>query len=246
VCLAVVAWRVAARYPLLVAANRDERHDRPTARAGWWQDLPGVLGGRDLEAHGSWLAIDRSGRLAAVTNFRDPEQGRKSRSRGALTADFLAGSASIDEYQAATARHAGEYGPFNLLLFDGRELRYLSNRAPPARLAPGVHALSNAALGADWPKMQSARAGAEALLTSAAPSEALFELLARRGTGPAAERYRSAHFIEGPVYGTRSSTVVTIDADGEVAFAERSFDAAARLTSEVRETFRIAPARTAS
>jgi len=181
-----------------------------------------------------------------VTNFRDPQPAPKRRSRGALTADFLAGTASIDEYEAATARHAPEYGPFNLLLFDGGELRYLSNRAPPARLAPGVHALSNAALGADWPKMLTARTGAEALLTSAAPSAALFELLARRGTGPPADRYRSAHFIEGPVYGTRCSTVITIDAAGEVTFAERSFDAAARLTSEVRETFRIAPARAAS
>lgn len=238
-CLAVLAWGVAARYRLLLAANRDERHGRPTAGAEWWQDLPDVLGGRDLEARGTWLAIDRGGRLAAVTNFRDPEPRPATRSRGALVADFLAGGASVDAFQHATERHEQEYGPFNLLLFDGRELRYLSNRAPPVGLAPGVHALSNAALGADWPKMSTARAGAEALLSIAAPEEALFELLARRSTAPAAERYRSAHFIEGPVYGTRSSTVITIDTAGEVTFAERSFDSAARLTSEVRETFRI-------
>jgi uncharacterized protein with NRDE domain len=87
--------------------------------------------------------------------------------------------------------------------------------------------------------MRTARAGAEALLASPSPTEALFELLARRYAAPAEERYRSAHFIDGPVYGTRCSTVITIDAAGEVSLAERSFDSTARITGEVRETFRI-------
>lgn len=238
-CLAVAAWGVAARYRLLLAANRDERHDRPSAPAAWWRDLPDVLGGRDLAAGGSWLAIDRRGRLAAVTNFRDPVPRPARLSRGGLVADFVGGSASLDEFQAATARRGLEYGPFNLLLFDGRELRYLSNRGPAVELGTGVHAVSNAALAADWPKMRTARAGAEALLASPSPTEALFELLARRYAAPAEERYRSAHFIDGPVYGTRCSTVITIDAAGEVSFAERSFDSTARITGEVRETFRI-------
>ena len=239
-CLAVVAWNAAARYPLLLAANRDERHGRPTAPAAWWQDLPSVLGGRDLEAHGSWLAIDRRGRIAAVTNIRDPVPRAASRSRGALVADFVAGSGSPAEFDAAIGPHAQEYGPFNLLLFDGRELGYSSNRAPAAHLMPGVHALSNAAPSADWPKLRTARAGMEAVLNDPAPADALFELLARRSAAPAADQYRSAHFIEGPVYGTRSSTVITIDAAGSATFAERSFDSAANLTAEARETFRIA------
>jgi uncharacterized protein with NRDE domain len=241
VCLAVVAWKAAARFPLLLAANRDERHDRPTAPAAWWPDLPNVLGGRDLEARGTWLAIDRSGRIAAVTNFREPAQAPHGRSRGALVTGFLAGRATVDEYAAAVAAHGRDYGPFNLLLFDGHELRYLSNRARPVRLAPGVHALSNAALEADWPKMRSAHRGMEGITMSATPTEELFELLARRSAAPPADRYRTAHFIDGPVYGTRCSTVITIDSAGEVSFAERSFDAAARLTSEVRETFRLTP-----
>jgi uncharacterized protein with NRDE domain len=238
-CLAVVALDAAARYRLLLAANRDERHDRPAAPAAWWPGLPDVLGGRDLAAGGSWLAIDRRGRLAAVTNFRDAEARPATRSRGALVSDFVTGSTSIDEFEAVTARRQHEYGPFNLLLFDGQELRYLSNRAPSAKLLPGVHALSNAALAADWPKMRTARAGVEALLSSTSPSEDLFALLARRHAAAGEQPYRSAHFIEGPVYGTRSSTVITIDAAGTVAFAERSFDSAARLTTEVLETFRI-------
>ncbi len=137
-----------------------------------------------------------------------------------------------------------DYGPFSILLLDGADLRYVSNRAPAARLGRGVHALSNAAYGVEWPKVRSARAGLEALLASDAPEDGLFELLARRGPPTHGdERYRAAHFIDGETYGTRSSTIVLIGRDGVVTFAERSFDAAARLTGEVRETFTVDSAR---
>jgi uncharacterized protein with NRDE domain len=98
-----------------------------------------------------------------------------------------------------------------------------------------VHVLSNTALGDEWPKTRTARAGIERLLREGAAPEALFDLLAERGSGRGDDRYRSAHFIEGPIYGTRSSAVVTIDAAGLLTFVERSFDSAARLTGEVRE-----------
>jgi uncharacterized protein with NRDE domain len=238
-CLLALAWRVAPGYPLLVAANRDERHDRPTHAAAGWTDRP-ILGGRDGVAHGGWLAVDRRGRLAAVTNFRDPAAAPAPRSRGALVADFLTGARSAADFAAAVAASGAEYGPFNLLLLDGAELRYASNRAPGARLTPGVHVLSNAALGTDWPKTRTARAGLERLLLEAAPVDALFELLGRRAVG--ADRYLSAHFVDGPVYGTKSSTVITVDAGGTLTFIERSFDSAARLTGEVRETFALAAA----
>jgi uncharacterized protein with NRDE domain len=226
----------------LFCANRDERHARPSAAAGWWADRPQILGGRDLLAGGSWLAVDRRGRLAAVTNFRDPSAAAAPRSRGELVADYLMGTSSSDDFSAAVQSRGEQYGPFSLLLLDGVDLRYLSNRAPAARLGPGVHAVSNAAYGAEWPKVRSARAGVERLLESSEPVDALFEMLALRGA-PAAgdEYYRTAHFIEGATYGTRSSTVVLIDRDGTLTFAERSFDAAARFTGEVRETFALPP-----
>lgn len=243
-CLVVLGLEASEHYSLVFGANRDERHARPSAAAAWWPDYSQVLGGRDLVAGGSWLAIDRRGRLAAVTNFRDPSAAAAPRSRGALVADYLAGAASLDDFTAALHGRLADYGPFSILLLDGVDLRYVSNRAPAARLGHGVHALSNAAYGVEWPKVRSARAGAEALLASQAPEDALFELLARRGP-PAHgdERYRSAHFIDGETYGTRSSTVVLIDRDGVVTFAERSFDAAARLTGEMRETFTLDSAR---
>ncbi len=237
-CLVVVSLEASERYSLIFCANRDERHARPSAAAGWWQDHPRVLGGRDLVAGGSWLALDRAGRLAAVTNFRTVDATAAPRSRGELVAGYVTGALSLDAYSAALHGRSAEYGPFSLLLLDGADLRYVSNRAPSARLGHGVHALSNAAYGVEWPKVRSARAGVEALLELRAPVDALFELLAERGPEASGEgRYQTAHFIAGATYGTRSSTVVLVDRDRSVTFAERSFDAAGRISGEVRETF---------
>lgn len=239
-CLIVVGLGATPSYPLLVAANRDEQHARPTRAAGWWPEFPDILGGRDELAGGTWLAVDRHGRLAAVTNIRDGQPRAQLRSRGALAAEFLAGDDSAPSYAARAGRDGNTYAAFNLLLFDGTELYYASNRAPPARLGPGLHALSNAPRDQEWPKVASARDGALALLDDPAPLEPLFALLADRSADVAeATRYHSAHFIVGPVYGTRCSTVVLIDAAGDVTFCERSFDSAGRLVGEVRESFHV-------
>lgn len=239
-CLLALAWRAAPGYPLLLAANRDERHQRPTRAAAWWTDRPNIFGGRDLVAHGGWLAIDRRGRLAAVTNFRDPEAAPAPRSRGALVAGFLEGSSSASEFAAQVTRAGAEYGPFNLLLFDGVQLHFATNRGGAGtRLEEGVHVLTNAALHNDWPKTRTARAGVESLLQEPAPVEGLVELLARRADEDADNPYRSAHFIDGEIYGTKSSTVVTVDTRGVLTFVERSFDAGAQLTGEVRESFAV-------
>jgi uncharacterized protein with NRDE domain len=237
-CLIVVGLGVTPRYPLLVAANRDEQHVRPTRAAVWWPDLA-ILGGRDELAGGTWLAVDRRGRLAAVTNVRDAQPRAALHSRGALATEFLTRSESAEVYATHAGRDGHRYGPFNLLLFDGTELYYTSNRAPAVRLGPGLHAFSNAPHGQEWPKVSSAREGATALLDEPAPLEPLFELLADRAPRAAAdERYRSAHFIVGPAYGTRCSTVVLGDAAGGLTFVERTFDSGARLVGEVRESFR--------
>jgi len=239
-CLVVAAVDASSRYELLFAANRDERHARPTAAAAWWPDLPSVFGGRDLVARGSWLGVDRAGRLAAVTNFRDANAGPAPESRGALVADYLRATLSPGEFAAALDTRRDAYGPFSLLLREQGGLRYASNRAPAAELGAGVHALSNAAYGVEWPKVRSARSGMEQLLDTPDPLAGLFSLLAERATAATAEeRYSSSHFVVGPVYGTRSSTVVLIDRGGLLTFAERSFDASARISGEIRATFAL-------
>jgi uncharacterized protein with NRDE domain len=235
-CLIVVALGVAARYPLLVAANRDEQHSRPTEPAAWWPER--VLGGRDLLAGGTWLAVDGRGRFAAVTNIRDRDRPTGLRSRGALVADYLSSSDSAERYAARAARDGGAFGAFNLLLFDGHELYFASNRTAASRLPPGLHAFSNAPPGTEWPKTATALTGTESLLVEAAPIEPLFALLAERDDSGAAElRHERTHFVVGATYGTRCSTVVLVDPRGRTTFAERTFDAAGTLVGEVRERF---------
>lgn len=239
-CLIVIALGASGRYPLVVAANRDEQHVRPTQAAAWWRESPNVLGGRDLRAGGTWLAIDRRGRMAAVTNVRDPPPEPAARSRGALVAEYLGRDDPALVYAAHAARDGARFGAFNLLVFDGAELHYASNRSTSTALGVGVHALSNAPREVEWPKIATARAGVAGLLAQDLPLESLFELLTRRhDAGPLEERYRRAHFVVGPTYGTRCSTVVLRDAAGVVTFVERSFDTEGRLSGEVRETFSI-------
>jgi uncharacterized protein with NRDE domain len=253
-CLIVVAVGATPHYPFAVAANRDEQHARPSASAAWWTDAPHVLGGRDLKAGGTWLAVDRSGRFAAVTNIRDPGGRPGPKSRGSLVAEFLVRNGAAGAYAARAASEGADFGAFNLLLYDGRELWFASNRAAAAPLGAGLHAFSNAPTGVEWPKVASARAAAERALSRPAvgrkiapafaalpPSmavESLFAMLAERDdSGAREQRYERAHFVVGPVYGTRCSTVVLVDAAGHALFVERSFDAAGRQVGEVRESF---------
>ena len=232
-CLIVVALDAAPRYPLIVAANRDELHARPAT-------TPRVLGGRDLEAGGTWLAMNRSGRFAAVTNIRESPRPVGLRSRGSLVADFVAGRSSAAEHAARAVRDGAAFGPFNLFVYDGGELWFASNRAAAKRLGAGLHSFSNAPAGVEWPKTTSARAGVERLMSNPSPVEPLFELLRERDdSGTALQRYQRTHFVVGPVYGTRCSTVVLIDAAGRATFAERSFDAGGRRAGEVSEIFEI-------
>jgi uncharacterized protein with NRDE domain len=155
-------------------------------------------------------------------------------------ADYLAGSASAERHAAVAVRDGSAFGAFNLLLYDGRELWLASNRGPATRLDEGLHAFSNAPPGVEWPKTASARAGAERLAADASPIEPLFALLAERDdSGSPQERYERTHFVVGPVYGTRCSTVVSLDAEGRATFAERSFDTGGKRVGDIRESFEL-------
>jgi uncharacterized protein with NRDE domain len=245
-CLIVVAVGATPQYTLVVAANRDEQHARPAASAAWWPELPHMLGGRDLRAGGAWLAVDRRGRFAAVTNIRDAARPAGLKSRGSLVTDYLARAEPAGEYAARVGRGGTELGAFNLLIHDGRELWFASNRAAEAPLPAGFHSFSNAPAGVEWPKIVSARAGVERLLSTRSAVEpfvkSLFALLAERDDSSSPERrYERTHFVVGATYGTRCSTVLLIDTAGRAVFAERSFDAAGRQIGEVRESFVLEP-----
>lgn len=237
-CLIALAWRAHPRYPLIVAANRDEFHARPTAPAAFWDDAPEVLAGRDLLAGGSWMGITRTGRFAALTNVRDREPKPDAPSRGALVADFLRGDDSAAEYARVIAARGAVYSGFNLLLGDHDALWFVSNHgAGPRELPPGVHAVGNGPFGPGDAKARQAAERLRELLADGRATEAdeLFALLADRtpaadadlpdtGMGREVDRAVSAPFVVTPEYGTRSSTVLTIDDEGSASFVERSFD----------------------
>ncbi|MGB5104698.1 MAG: NRDE family protein [Steroidobacteraceae bacterium] len=255
-CLLVVAWKSHPRYRLVVAANRDEFHERPAAPLGWWNDDARVLAGRDLQAGGAWLGVSRSGRFGAVTNFRELERASApdAPSRGRLVPDFLAADVPPEQFVAATAGAADRYAGFNLLLASPDALLYFSNRAAePARaLAPGVYGLSNHWLDSPWPKLVRVRGKFAAVIGSGdAEAAPLFDLLADRdpapgdampatGLPPDLEQALSSPFVMHEQYGTRCSTVVLVGHDGRTTVAERRFDAAGSQTGATRLEFACA------
>jgi uncharacterized protein with NRDE domain len=254
-CLLVFGWRQAQGLPLVLAGNRDEFHDRPAAPAEWWDE--DTLGGRDLRAGGSWLAAQRSGRFAVVTNYREPiEEGRGPRSRGELVTNYLQGDAGPTDFARKVASHGQHYAGFNLLLGSPEEMIYLSNRGRgPESLAPGIYGLSNHLLDTPWPKLERTRARFAALLQGGAPVAGLMAMLADRepaadgqlpdtGIGPDWERLLSSPFIVNPYYGTRCSTVLKIMEDREMEFIERRFDAAGRVSGESAFRFALREAAT--
>lgn len=235
-CLILFAWKVSAEFPLVVAANRDEFHSRPTAGAGFWEDQPAILAGRDLEGRGTWLGLDRSGRFAAVTNFRDASPVPSgAASRGLLASGFLEGAESPGAFAAQVASAGDAYRGFNFLAGDREELWWVSNRGSGARpLAPGVYGLSNHLLDTPWPKVTRGKRRLQGVLGLAPALEPLLEILADTaaaddadlpdtGVGSERERLLSAARIVSPDYGTRCSSALVIGADGRVRFAERAF-----------------------
>jgi len=251
-CLLVVAWRSHARYRLVVAGNRDEFHERPTAALGWWNDAPDVVGGRDLRAGGTWLGLARSGRFGLVTNFRDASSAPATApSRGQLVPGFLRGESPAAAFLRALQPSAGDYAGFNLLLGDAGELHYgcnVGDRAP-RQLPPGIYGLSNHRLDEPWPKLVRTRERFVAALAQPDPRPAdLFDLLADPmpaedatppdgGLPAALERALSAPFVRHERYGTRSSTVVLVEHGGRTAVLERRFDAAGVQTGTTRIEF---------
>jgi uncharacterized protein with NRDE domain len=234
-CLLALAYRVDAGAPLIVTANRDEYYARPAAPLAWWGDLP-ILAGRDLEAGGTWLGVTRDARFAALTNVRGAPVPEQAPTRGALVRDFLLDERPARDWASERMQGFAAYAGFNLVLYDGEELLCASNTPPHLRvLEPGVHAIGNARLDHDWPKIAFAREQlAEAVARGETAPESLLELLASRrttaahllpdtGVGREMEELLSAPFIVSDLYGTRASTALVIG-EHEMRIAERRFE----------------------
>jgi len=253
-CLLLVAHNCCAGYRLVVAANRDEYHGRLTAPAASWSDHRQIVGGRDLEALGSWLAIDDRGRFATITNVRSGNPpGAEPRSRGLIVNDFLCGGDSPKRFSEALSAQGEHYAGFNLLVYDGAELCWYSNQASAPRvLGDGIYTLSNAQLDTAWPKTERLRAGFTQMLEAAPndPIEGLLTLLrdGRKaaghelpdtGIGLDMEHVLSSIFIEGETYGTRCSTVILIDNEDRLTFHERRYDLHSAVSGDTRIAFEL-------
>ncbi len=253
-CLILFAHRVVPGAPLIVAANRDEHFNRSAAPAALWDDHSEILAGRDLSGGGTWLGVSTRGRFAALTNFRDPATHRADApSRGELVKDFLAGQMSARTYVEDIVHEAVPYNGFCLLVGDGREFFFYSNRAQaPMEVEPGVHGLPNHLLDTPWPKVVKGRSGLEkltrapfafdehlALLGDTTPADDCD--LPKRGRDLERERRSSSLRIVNSNYGTRCSTVLRITSDGTIDFAERSFNPEGGIAGDVQYQVKMIP-----
>ena len=254
-CLLLFAFKTHPSYKLILAANRDEYYDRPTAPSAFWKDAPNLLAGRDLRAGGTWLGITRSGRLAAITNYRDPAGTKKNApSRGRIVTGFLLGREGPAEYLGELDREGTDYNGFNLIVGENDRLCWYSNHGPGVhRLSPGMYGLSNHLLDTPWPKVVRGKDALKRLLSEDADlssPEALFRILGDStspddrdlpdtGIGFEWERILSPIFITSPNYGTRSSTLLLIDHQDRVTFIERTFNSSPEHTSSVKYEFEI-------
>lgn len=237
-CLIAWNWQPGTDTPLVLLANRDEFFARPTRVMQWW-DGANILAGQDLRAGGTWLGLSRSGRFAALTNYRDPANVRADApSRGRLVSDFLQADMSATDYLTALAPLAHRYNPFNLLvLADGQFMGFESRHARVFAVPPGVGAVSNADFNAPWPKLLRIKGDLAIFATQgAAKPDALFEILKNSQLAPSTElpqtgiplvmeQSLSAIFINMPGYGTRASTLVR-QTPTRWEMWERSFDQA--------------------
>ena len=249
-CLIAFAFTPGQERHLLLAANRDEFHQRPARIMSWWAWPNGPLAGRDEQAGGTWLAVSHDGHWAVVTNFRDPRAQGGQRTRGDLPLDFIQSGLSPEAYVSDVHARRGDYGSFNLLAGDRESLWYCSTHADPIAVEPGIHALSNGLLDEPWPKSRRVATALRGLGASDGQCDLqrLFGLMDDRepagdaelpdtGVGMELERRLSPPFIVSPQYGTRCTTVLSLGAHSVAA--ERSFSADGVVSGQVNYGFAI-------
>ena len=254
-CLLLVAHDCCDGYKLIIAANRDEYHERPTSPAAAWPDDDRIIGGRDERSSGTWLAVDRTGRLATITNV--PLSNKKNnspRSRGLIVNDFLKSKQSAREYAESLSNARSSYEGFNTLVRDSTELVWYSNSYSDSKaevLPKGIYTLSNASLDTRWPKTERLRSSCQVVFDNYPNTiqESLFDILRDKkhlsGSSTSEEEVLlrdekpySSIFIQGDIYGTRCSTVITIDEYDKITFNERRYNARGEVCGQSKFKFK--------
>lgn len=258
-CLIFISINQHPKYKLIVAANRDEFYARKTSAAAFWKNRPSILGGCDLEAVkpdgtcGTWMAINKNGRIAMVTNYRDLKNLKTiAPSRGHLVTDFLLSSETPENYLQGIEPRASEYNGFNLIVGSAEGLFYLSNyKKGISKIENGFHGLSNALLDTPWPKVQNGKElvkplfnqekiNADNILNALYDEhQASDDQLPDTGVGLERERMLSSMFIKSPNYGSRCSTVVSVDRNNKAEFTERVYDLKTFAFTQQSFTFEV-------
>lgn len=255
-CLIVFAYKVHPDYPLILATNRDEFYARPSREADFWtnENLPYLLAGKDMKAGGTWMGLHKDGRWGAVTNYRDPSiQKTNPPSRGELVLQYLRQQEYAMEFLQQVTKKAEDYSGFNMLLWDETDFVHYSNQSKVVnRIKPGIHGLSNALLNTGWPKVQLAKNELDSIIQKKEiPRERLFELLLNEQKAPDdklpvtgiprhLEKAVSSVFIQTEQYGTRSSSVLLVDNNGQIDFTERAFKPGTKEV-ETEKRFQLEP-----
>ncbi|MFT6551397.1 MAG: hypothetical protein ACJA1I_001437 [Zhongshania marina] len=226
-CLILLSWQNDPTHALTVAANRDEFFKRPTLAANFWPEYPQILAGRDVEFGGSWLGISRSGRFAAVTNLREIEASG-DRSRGDLVKNFLLSTETNQRFFAQLEANKSQYRPFNFIASDGDTLGYINNVETGWQyLASGIHAIGNTPLSEINAKTQKGYHDMLAIMAEKPNHQDLLTMLQDTKPTVAAEEdiYRalSCRFVNAEGYGTRSSSIVTANKNGQWDFWEQHY-----------------------
>jgi len=249
-CILFFAIKQHPKFQVIICANRDEFHQRPTQSMHWWPknnllagDLStsnllttNVLAGKDLLAGGTWLGLNKKGRFSALTNFRQPDLiDNNKQSRGELVLQALAHQ--DEEMTKKLARSSNDYNGFNLVFGQLNKLTCFDSISQRKQvLSSGVHSLCNGALDDIWPKMALGQAKlSDAITDHPLDIEQLFKLmkntqqaqsehLPKTGLPLNWEQLLSSIFIISPEYGTRTTNIITLDNEGKISVYDRRYN----------------------
>ena len=253
-CLILFALQQHPDYPLIVIANRDEYYVRPTRTAHWWEDSAGIFAGRDLQAQGTWLGVNRNGHFAAVTNVREPGVSEPaSLSRGNLPREFLTGDEPPESFLTRIKPDTDAYAGFNLLIGSPAGLYFYSNRQTELMEIPaGIHGISNGLFDEAWPKLSSGKQALTSALANAPTDSALMKILTDDATAQVhqlpetgvtidIERMLSSRFIRSADYGTRACSIVKFDNQNQISFIEQNYTDSQTIGVLISEKIQIDP-----
>ena len=251
-CLIAFAWDNHPKYKLILAANRDEFYERPTAPAGFWEDKPQIFGGRDLKASGTWMGFSTEGKFGALTNYRDLKNIKPdAKSRGDIVTGFLDNHDNPENFVKQLHEQPEAHNGFNLLTCDFKTMIHYSNYERKLNIVkPGIHGLSNALMDTSWPKVDLLKTNFNKVIADDFSHEDLFSLLTPTGTfedevlpntgiSRELEKSLSAICIRTEKYGTVGSTVLTVDRFGKVEFTEKTHGVGDREENTVNFEFEI-------